>query len=820
MTTAASIFSVASLLHDLGLFRLRALGEPTSHIDQSLMCVDWVVPAQWRDEVRALVQAHHAPNTANAQRLRLADWLSLGEDDGEIQDKAAALSLESIFCSLQVKDTPTPAPQYWRLNPLEATADSVMPTPTQATQTEYEQLWQAFAAEAELLRQAHEGAGNLPVFAESLQLLLQRFTTAVPAASKAVSLYDHSRTTAALAVALMGLSDAEINVLSKSDLKSAPQPVALLIGGDLSGIQDFIYTITSKGAASGLRGRSFYLQLLTEAAMRFVLRELGLPTTSVLYSGGGHFYVLARATDAARLPDLQRRISEVMLRHHFGDLHLMLAQVPVQASDFFEGRMGACWGKLSEALQTTKRTRFSELGNDLHAKLFVPQGRGGSEDQLCSVCGQEHPRTLPDDDNLNIRKCPQCKSYEDLGEDLRNATALVLDFCAPIPASENRDACNAVLAELGLRVAFEAKPTQRIVFGVNKLDGATGLWQTVLALCDDAVRELRPVLRRAVGRRFITNVAPVLTPEEVDYWSAQSVELSRVNRVKPFDVMECESNGIQRLGVLLMDVDNLGALFRTGLGQTANLARIVHLSFAINFFFEGWVAQIAEKISKERAQESKDRPKSSGCLYSIYAGGDDLFFVGAWDAVMELAQCVREDLGQYAAQHAGIHASGGMVLTSGKYPLFKAAQDVKAAEQAAKQLIGKDAFCFLGQALKWGLMGYANAQPSGSSAAAARTLLRNLCAQTGNKSLIHTLAQLYAQYAEVNEARAARGEGKQLFGPWHYLAAYQFGRMKQRHRHLEKEIEEARNALMAHDFQGIEWIGLAARWAELEERNN
>ena len=71
------------------------------------------------------------------------------------------------------------------------------------------------------------------------------------------------------------------------------KPVALLIGGDISGIQKFIYTIASKKAAKTLRGRSFYLQLLTEAVLRFVLGELELPYTNVIYAGGGHFFLLA-----------------------------------------------------------------------------------------------------------------------------------------------------------------------------------------------------------------------------------------------------------------------------------------------------------------------------------------------------------------------------------------------------------------------------------------------------------------------------------------------------------------------------------------------
>ncbi len=193
-----------------------------------------------------------------------------------------------------------------------------------------------------------------------------------------------------------------------------------------------------------------------------------------------------------------------------------------------------------------------------------------------------------------------------------------------------------------------------------------------------------------------------------------------------------QSEGIKRLGVLMMDVDGLGGIFRDGLGKRATLSRIAHLSFAINLFFEGWVAEMARKVD--------DRER----LYSIYAGGDDLFFVGAWDAVIALAQQVRADLGEYAGGHPGIHASGAIVLIGGKYPLYRAAQDLKEAEDKAKTLEWKsddgkprrkDALCFLGQALPWSRVGYGAAPATDSAAGSVKELLLKVAEETRNKGL-------------------------------------------------------------------------------------
>lgn len=49
----------------------------------------------------------------------------------------------------------------------------------------------------------------------------------------------------------------------------------MLIGADLSGIQSYIYQVVSKYAGKNLKGRSFYLRILSDSIVRFLLKELG-----------------------------------------------------------------------------------------------------------------------------------------------------------------------------------------------------------------------------------------------------------------------------------------------------------------------------------------------------------------------------------------------------------------------------------------------------------------------------------------------------------------------------------------------------------------
>ena len=65
-------------------------------------------------------------------------------------------------------------------------------------------------------------------------------------------------------------------------------------------IQSFIYNISSKGALKGLRSRSFYLELLLENLVDEILSSCFLYRTNLLYTGGGHAYLLLPNTQTAK----------------------------------------------------------------------------------------------------------------------------------------------------------------------------------------------------------------------------------------------------------------------------------------------------------------------------------------------------------------------------------------------------------------------------------------------------------------------------------------------------------------------------------------
>jgi CRISPR-associated protein Csm1 len=104
---------------------------------------------------------------------------------------------------------------------------------------------------------------------------------------------------------------------------------------------------------------------------------------------------------------------------------------PSKLPTFYDGRISGRWEELGQRLQKAKQRRFAELESEL-VNFFQPEGHGGDEDLQCQVCGREHKGTKKDDD---VRKCPPCLSYEELGDDLRRARYLWMSQRDPdVPA--------------------------------------------------------------------------------------------------------------------------------------------------------------------------------------------------------------------------------------------------------------------------------------------------------------------------------------------------------------------------------------------------
>lgn len=85
----------------------------------------------------------------------------------------------------------------------------------------------------------------------------------------------------------------------------------MLYSIDISGIQDFIYTISTDKALKNLRARSFYIELTMEHIIDELLTTLSLSRANLLYCGGGYAYVILSNTKKTiqMITDIEKEIN-------------------------------------------------------------------------------------------------------------------------------------------------------------------------------------------------------------------------------------------------------------------------------------------------------------------------------------------------------------------------------------------------------------------------------------------------------------------------------------------------------------------------------
>lgn len=203
--------------------------------------------------------------------------------------------------------------------------------------------------------------------------------------------------------------------------------------------------------------------------------------------------------------------------------------------------------------------------------------------------------------------------------------------------------------------------------------------------------------------------------------------------------------------------------------------------------------------------------------------------------MLELAVRIRADLTKYAAGHPGIHASAGVVLVGGKYPLSQAAQDAEETEKAAKNLVWwneertekrKDAIAFLDQPVPWPSFGLETGCPANlETAHGLKHTLVKLCTD-GNRdtaaprAFVRALIDVHRQYADAQEQWRQDqadsdwgGPQQMILGPWAWRAAYSLQRLYERAKIAE--VKQIKEKLPASGYRMMEWLGVAAGWADL-----
>ncbi|RIV25578.1 type III-A CRISPR-associated protein Cas10/Csm1 [Fibrisoma montanum] len=709
----------------------------------------------------------------------------------------------------------------------------------QSAPQQYYTLWNKFADELTTLSKVQNRPRTVSALTDTLFFLLEKYVITVPSSTQHlpdVSLYDHLKSTAALSLCLYDYLD-EKNQLSRLAIEPDEAPL-LMIGGDLSGIQAFIYDIIGRSAAKNLKGRSFYLQLMLDSIVQYLLDGLKLKRANIVYSSGGGFYLLAPNTRFTRdtLLQLQQEIAAKLRDEQGVKLFLAIDCQPVTQNQLYgkDKTIGDVWSGLTEKLAAQKKRRFAlTLATSDYAYFFEPSEVGGeSRNSRDAITGEEfrpdektgkrekdYPIGPADDEreaNQRVRK-PTFEQIR-LGRTLRENVKYVVKVHQPISYWEPDE------PTFGERTDRHFNPlslNQYYYFiGEKQLDKFKSL----------AKGSVDSVLIQSVNTAETTGFQLSGTNQTYGFtlYGGNTIPRDSKGEPKYFEELTgADTLNFKRLGVLRMDVDNLGFLFKNGFSDgKRTFSRYSTLSRSLDYFFKGYLNQIREQDDDFREY-----------TFILYAGGDDLFIVGKWDVTLRFAERIQAEFAAWTCHSNRMGISGGIAVVPPKFPIAKAADQSADEEKRAKNhdlkdsagkvIQEKNSMSLFGTPLGWGANWKVN---NGLSEWQIVTELKeNLKQHIGGeksipKSLISKIGTLYSMQQE---------QAKNQQNPsWRWLSAYDLGRARERAKSKEAKdfFDQLKTDLFTNrtyrgqpltgtNYDFLTLLNVAARWAELEMRS-
>ena len=491
-------------------------------------------------------------------------------------------------------------------------------------------------------------------YVNSLLAVMEANLTFVPSSTAKgeladISLYDHVKLTAAVAGCIYEyLEEREISdyktYLFENSAGFYGEEAFALCSLDISGIQDFIYTITSKNALRTLRARSFYLEILMEHIIDCLLERMNLSRANLIYSGGGHCYLLFPNTRKAKntLDQYLAELNRYFIRQHKNALYIAGAFVPCSCNTLKnepQGSYSEMFRKLGAAVSEKKLRRYT-------AEEIREMNRMEKADysRECKVC-----RTVGKVDADGV--CTVCRKFERLSANVLYSEFFTVlfeggDDGVPLPGGYVLVADN----ESSLRKRMSEDPYFVRTYAKNRM--YTG---------------------HHIATRLWTG----------DYTTGQT-----------FEEFAKASEGIGRIGVLRADVDNLGQTFISGFDSQENanryvtLSRTAVLSRQLSMFFKYHIRDILAN-----GQYGCAKPGRKRNVTIVYSGGDDVFLVGAWNDIVECAVDLRRSFRRYT--QGTLTLSAGIGIYEPGYPVSAIADETGEMEEESKRLPSKNAVTLL-----------------------------------------------------------------------------------------------------------------------------
>lgn len=524
-----------------------------------------------------------------------------------------------------------------------------------------------------------------------------------------VPYYDHVKLTAAIA-SCMYFYDKEkesdsINYkdkyFKKNQKEERKEPKFLFVSGEFTGIQNFIYTITSKMAMKSLRGRSFYLELLIEHIIDEILEALELSRVNLVYSAGSQFYMLLpNIPETVKvLEEYKNIINDFLLKELGTSVYYEISYTETNAEELGNRLSEKIKkeNKLKEIFKRnsidTSRKKLNRYSQEQLEKLFNENSNLNkihNDTKECVICKKSEKEEIliknsQNESNGNIEICDSCKNYIKLGRDISKSFHQKRTFFMEKNCEENSSK---------LKFPKYPKGSVEIVFRnfetVEEVEKESNKFYRFYSINDDYF-----------GKGNSRNI-------KIGNYNIKSTNEEKENNLVEFTELVKKSKGIERLAVLRADIDNLGTLFQTGFEDKGfvnivgekepykfvRFSKTVVLSRYLSDFFKRVINLILErknltdeknKLFKEYCNIITERTKEKTDgrnIVLVYSGGDDVFAIGTWNDIIEFSVDLRTAFKEFSSDRVTL--SAGIGFFDENYPIFQMAQKTGELEKLAK----------------------------------------------------------------------------------------------------------------------------------------
>ena len=202
-----------------------------------------------------------------------------------------------------------------------------------------------------------------------------------------------------------------------------------------------------------------------------------------------------------------------------------------------------------------------------------------------------------------------------------------------------------------------------------------------------------------LGEKLVSHKTSISSKKDLGIDFCEDMSLKLTEKIKSYvaknqkgEILEFEdfsenSQGAGAIGILKADVDGMGLFLKKENNSVTDCFENFDLfSKTLDNFFSLHIPRKMEKDFKN--------------TYTVFAGGDDLFLLGSWNVILELARFIESEFKRFV-KSSELTISFGIAMAKPSKPISYLANETEHLLENSKEVDGKDAITLFGETVKW-----------------------------------------------------------------------------------------------------------------------